>query len=368
MSSDNMASPCNIFSEDLMIPSDTAEIELHLRNKRRADLTFFSADRTIVLMHGATFPAESLFDVPLAGRSFMDVLAQAGFDVWFVDARGYGGSTRPPEMSEPPDGVAPLTPTLTAVRDLASACTFIRGRRGLDRSHVLGLSWGGSIAGAYASTHNDAVEKLVLVAPLWLSMTPLRIDPGTPLGAYRFANVRAYEAAWRVQAPENKRAGLVPGDWFATWARATLATDPASPKEGTIRAPSGAVNDVRNFWTIGRKLYEPSEITRPVLLVRGEWDVDVHFDMVTSLFAELTGTPYRRRVEVAEASHMILSEKNRDQAYDAIIAFLTEHFEPETGRATTAASPQIPATPPTFRPEAAELKLARKYGGGPRAQ
>jgi pimeloyl-ACP methyl ester carboxylesterase len=236
-------------------------------------------------------------------------------------------------MSQPPIGVPPLTPTLTAVRDLATAVTFIRQRRGIDRTHVLGLSWGGSIAGAYASTHNDEVEKLVLVAPLWLSRTPLRIDPGAPLGAYRLVNVRAYEAAWRVQAPEDKRAGLVPADWFETWAKATLATDPDSPKEDTIRAPSGAVNDVRNFWTVDRKLYEPSQITRPVLLVRGEWDVDVHFDMATSLFAELTGTPYRRRVEIAEASHMILSEKNRGQAYDAIVAFLREHFEPETGAA-----------------------------------
>jgi alpha-beta hydrolase superfamily lysophospholipase len=93
------------------------------------------------------------------------------------------------------------------------------------------------------------------------------------------------------------------------------------------------VHDVRNFWTAGRKLYEPSEITRPVLLVRGEWDVDVHFDMTTSLFAESTGRPYRRRVEIAEARHMILSEKNRGQAYDAIVGFLNEYFEPESGAA-----------------------------------
>jgi pimeloyl-ACP methyl ester carboxylesterase len=100
---------------------------------------------------------------------------------------------------------------------------------------VLGLSWGGSIAGAYVSTHNEQVEKLFLVAPLWLSKTPLRIDPGTPLGAYRLANVRACEAAWRIHALEDKRAGLVPGDWFETWAKATLATDPDSRREGTIR-------------------------------------------------------------------------------------------------------------------------------------
>ena len=52
----------NIVREDLMIPSDTAGIGLHLRNKRPRGLTAFSPDRTVVLMHGATFPAESLFE------------------------------------------------------------------------------------------------------------------------------------------------------------------------------------------------------------------------------------------------------------------------------------------------------------------
>ena len=59
-----------------------------------------------MLIHGATFPSESLFDVPVDDISFMDALATAGFDVWAVDARGYGGSTRPSDMAAPPDTAA----------------------------------------------------------------------------------------------------------------------------------------------------------------------------------------------------------------------------------------------------------------------
>ena len=70
-----------IVVEDLMIPSDTAGISLHLRNKRSAALTTFAAERTILMMHGATYASESLFDTPLGGLSFMDHLAVHGYDV-----------------------------------------------------------------------------------------------------------------------------------------------------------------------------------------------------------------------------------------------------------------------------------------------
>ena len=68
----------------------------------------------------------------------MDVLARAGYDVWAVDARGFGGSTRMIEMEEPPEGGVPLTPALTAARDLAAAVDFIRLllQQGLTEAYV----------------------------------------------------------------------------------------------------------------------------------------------------------------------------------------------------------------------------------------
>lgn len=316
-------------THEMLIPGGHAGIELHLRNKHPASLRQYTAERTVVLMHGATFPSASLFDVALGGTSVMDALARGGLDVWAVDVRGYGGSTRPPAMNGLPDGKPPVTPAATAVADLAAAVDFVCRHRGIDGTGLLGHSWGGSIAGAYASSHPHHVAKLALVAPLWLSETPLRIDPGGPLGAYRFADVRAYEAAWRVQAPEGERAALIPAGWFAAWAEATLATDPASPRPSAIRAPSGAIQDIRDHWRVGRPLYDASAIACPVLLLRGEWDADVHHAMAQSLFAALTGAPYRRWVEIGAATHMLLSEKNRWQALDAIIGFFAESFAPE---------------------------------------
>ena len=47
-----------------------------------------------------TYPSETAFDLPLGGRSMMDYIALQGWDVYLFDVRGYGGSTRPPEMEK----------------------------------------------------------------------------------------------------------------------------------------------------------------------------------------------------------------------------------------------------------------------------
>src|SRR4051794_24810778 len=152
----------DLVTRDVLIPSDTAGISLHLRNKRPAALKVFTAERTILLMHGATYPSGSLFDVPLDGLSFMDHLAAQGYDVFALDVRGYGGSTRPPEMDAPASNSEPLVRTDVAVRDLASAVDYILNHRGITRLNLVAMSWGGSVAGAYTVRNNDKVRKLAL--------------------------------------------------------------------------------------------------------------------------------------------------------------------------------------------------------------
>jgi pimeloyl-ACP methyl ester carboxylesterase len=322
------SSTATLVSDRRMIPSDTAGIELQLINRHPADVQAFAAERTLVMMHGATFPSASLFDVPVDGESFMDALARAGYDVWAVDARGYGGSTRPPEMSRPPEESAPLTPALTAVRDLRAAIDFVLRHRAIARVNLLGMSWGATVAGSFAADAGDVIAKLVLVTPLWLSRTPRRIDQGGPLGAYRVVNVKAFEAGWRIGAPATKRQTLIPEGWFEAWEQVTLATDRDASTTGTVRAPSGAVQDGRDHWTADNPLYDPSAIRCPVLVIAAEWDIDVPIEMAHGLFVRLTSTRYKRLVEVGEGTHMVLMEKNRRQAFDAVIDFLDEQFEP----------------------------------------
>src|SRR5262249_9043084 len=77
---------------------------------------------------GATQPAEATFDLPLEGMSWMDYIAQRGWDVYLVDVRGYGRSTRPPEMDQPADSNAPIVTTDVAGKEVGSANHFIPPR------------------------------------------------------------------------------------------------------------------------------------------------------------------------------------------------------------------------------------------------
>ena len=47
------------------IPSVDPGIELYMRNKHPAEMTTFSGDRTLLFVHGATYPAETAFDLPI---------------------------------------------------------------------------------------------------------------------------------------------------------------------------------------------------------------------------------------------------------------------------------------------------------------
>src|SRR5687767_6147707 len=106
-----------LVTEQRMIESDTPGIRLYLRNKRLPG-TPAAAERTLLYVHGATYPAETAFDLALDGVSWMDYIAAQGWDVWLVDLRGYGRSSRPREMDQPAEQNGPIVTTDVAIRDV----------------------------------------------------------------------------------------------------------------------------------------------------------------------------------------------------------------------------------------------------------
>src|SRR5256712_8578995 len=261
-----------LVTESYMIQSRDPGIQLYVRNKRPEGMTQFSGEKTLLYVHGITQAASSTFDLLLDGFSWMDYIARSGYDVYLIDLRGYGRSTRPPEMEKPASENPPIVRTDVAVKDVEAAVDHILARRGLTKLNLMGWSWGTAIMGRYAAQNNGKVDRLVLYAPPWTREAPTT-GSQAPLGAYQTWTMEQARRNLQNGAPEEKKKDLMPDAWFATWSAAALATDPVGAKQmpSVVRTPNGTVQDTREYWLAGRALWEPSGTKAATLIADGEW-------------------------------------------------------------------------------------------------
>ena len=320
-----LAQTPKVVMEEMMVPSEPG-IEIYVRNKHPADMTAFRPERTLLFVHGATYPAHTSFDLKLDGVSWMDYIAARGYDVYLLDIRGYGKSTRPREMDDKPDANAPVVRGVTAVKDISAVVDFILKRRSIPRLNLLGWSWGTTLMATYTTENPGKVERLVLYAPAWIRTTPSLSRPAGPLGAYRAVAREQAKSRWLTGVPEHKKATLIPAGWFESWADATFATDPVGAKmtPPVLRAPNGVQQDGDEFFSAGKPYYDPGKITVPTLLVHAEWDRDTPAYMAQTLFPLLVNAPGKRYVQLPEGTHTIMMEKNRLMLFEAVQAFLDE--------------------------------------------
>jgi pimeloyl-ACP methyl ester carboxylesterase len=320
-----------IVMEEMMVPSTDPGIEVYVRNKHAKGMTDFRPERTVLFVHGATYPAHTAFDLQLEGMSWMDYIARRGYDVYLLDLRGYGKSSRPPEMSDKPEAHGPIVRGDTAVKDIGSVVDFILKRRNIPRLDLLGWSWGTTLMATYTTQNPGKVDRLVLYAPQWIRTTPSLVQAGPgPMAAFRAVNRTQSFERWLTGVPEDKKATLIPAGWFDQWADATFASDPVGAKmtPPVVRAPNGVVQDGADYWSAGKAYYDPAKITVPTLLIHAEWDRDTPPYMAQTLFPLLVNAPNKRYVALAEGTHTIIMEKNRLKLFEAVQAFLDEGRRP----------------------------------------
>lgn len=313
------AGSATVVSEDLRVASDPG-IELHLRNKHiKADE--FAAERVVLFVHGATFPASSTFDVDLPGGGWLSYVAMRGYDVYALDIRGYGGSTRPPAMSQPAEANPPFAGVHEAVRDITAAVDFILKRRGVKQLTLIGWSWGTTTTATFAAQQPDKVRRLVLVAPVWLG-----VQPPPFRGAYRTSTKEAARAFAIRGIPPSRIDEISPPANFDTWWAATLATDAEGARRSppVVRAPNGAVDDFARLWAAGKPPYDPANIRAPTLLIVGDWDEITPPVMAQGLYERLTNASERRLVRLSEGTHFLAIEKHRLRLLREVQNFLEE--------------------------------------------
>ncbi len=172
------AQTVSLVTEEMMVKAADPGIDIFVRNKRPASMTAFRPERTVLFVHGATYPAHTIFDMRLDGQSWMEYIAARGYDVYLLDIRGYGKSTRPKEMSEDAQKNPPIVRGETAVKDIGAVVDFILARRNIARLNLLAHSWGSTLMATYTTQNASKVERLALYAPPWIRQTASLVQAG----------------------------------------------------------------------------------------------------------------------------------------------------------------------------------------------
>jgi pimeloyl-ACP methyl ester carboxylesterase len=329
-------------STDYMVPHVSTvpaikgkRVELFVREKvqvRRPgdpDVIF----RPIVLMiHGNGNPSLPVFDLQFQDYSWMDYLANAGFDVFAMDLTGYGLSPRP--MMDDPCNAAkseqqkslipkPLAATcppsypfqLTTIQsdwdDIDRVVDYIRKIRNVDKVNLLAWSRGGPRAGGYAGLHPEKVDKLFLYAPVYVrdspdNPPPVLPQPGVPYSAVGFAD---FHANWDGQqgcqnqfTPQIRpviNSAILDSDLLgSTWGTAGVRRGPI------WNNPPGYSAQAIYGWN--PKL--AAKITAPTLIIRGELDTQVPAIQSSDLMVDLVSVPQLVFIQVACSSHFMVWE------------------------------------------------------------
>ncbi|MEH2533620.1 pimeloyl-ACP methyl ester carboxylesterase [Bradyrhizobium sp. AZCC 1588] len=327
-----------IWRENFRVSSEPG-IELALREVRDTDAR--ASRPPVILLHGARVPGVASFDLPVEGGSLAADLARAGHRVFLMDARGYGGSSRPGQDG-PQDG-QPLTNSHEIVRDIGAVVSAVERRTGSDRVALLGWATGGHWAGMYAALHPERVSHLVVYNSLYgatrghpsLGPDGENADPAdrsrfnvARFGTYRLNTADSLLPSWDRSIPARDKAGWRDPAVVEAYLKAALASDPTSTKRSppAFRAPSGAMED-SFYLASGRQLWDAASITARVLIVRSGNDFWSRPEDVTALASHLANAVEVRTVTIPNATHYVhlgRAEHGRAQFLSEVTRFLAQ--------------------------------------------
>lgn len=240
-------------------------------------------------------------------------LAESGRPVVLYDQLGCGESDRPND------------PSLWTIQLFIDELNALQDHLGITRHHILGHSWGGSLAAEYTLTRPDGLEKLILSSPLldsklWVAEANRLIDE---LPEWAAEHMKQHEAAGTTDSYEY-------GEAYAEFARRHICRVRPYPPElvksdqgmglqvyNTMWGPSethatGTLKD----WTVMDRL---SEIAVPTLFISGKYDEATPLQ-VERAQQQIPGSEW---MLLDKSSHSALFEQP-DEYLAAVTEFLAE--------------------------------------------
>ncbi len=276
-------------------PLERNGIKLHLD---KMTLEGSTPKGDILLVHGVTYSSHE-FDINYEDYSLARWLAGEGFGVWRLDIAGFGRS------GEVNDGFMPDSEY--AAEDINEAVEKIVKETGREKIDVLGWSWGTVTTGRFAAKHPEHLGKLILYAPILSGLGEAEIKEAFHHNTWDHAAddfAKKPDGAFDLSIADPN---LIEMFCSSCW-----------HYDGD-KSPNGGRRDI--CVSKDTKLIDLSKITVPTLVICGDSDPYLNYDLVGKVKESLPKGS--ELVMIKGGSHVVYIEKPYYKAFrDGIKAFL----------------------------------------------
>lgn len=281
-----------------------------------------SNDYPILFLHGSTFPTALSFDFRMNDISWMSNLSSNGYDVYGLDFLGYGNSDRYPEMEGALKKTKVLGRATDVCLDVEIAVEMILKKTKNNKIYLIGHSWGGTVAGLFATKYPDKIEKLVLFATITSRNETSSVE--NIEGSYEEMTPEERINAMKNLTPTGKNCQLEP-EIFKNWGTFWVKSDPliVKLKNKNIRFPSGPSQDFDDLLH-NKPYFNPKDIKSKTLIIRGEWDKYPNNFDAENLFSALENARSKKYVVIEKGTHVLHLEKFRNDLYYETLSFLRQ--------------------------------------------
>jgi pimeloyl-ACP methyl ester carboxylesterase len=261
---------------------------------------------TVLFVHGSSMASQPTFDLQVPGRpdsSVMDHFARLGYDTWCVDMEGYGRSDKRRDIN---------ADIANGADDLVAATDYIARTRGVESVLMYGISSGALRAALFAQHYPARVRRLALDAFVWTGKgSPTLADRRQRLPEYRARHRRPIDRAFVRSIFTRDHPGTADDETIEAFADAILALDDS--------VPTGTYVDM----CAKLPLVDPTRITMPTLVMRGQYDGIASIEDLLEFFA-LLPNPDKQFAVMPGIAHASFQQKNYRIAHHILHSFLSQ--------------------------------------------
>ena len=239
----------------------------------------------VLLVHGSGV-GWIYWDIPFEDYSIMNFLVDRGLDVYAVECRGYGRSTKPNGMEVTAGSMA---------EDLKSVTAAIVEKSGVGRVSLVGHSSGGTVLLLAGHLYPELLARMVLIGTPYRKINPQFLEYANSVinmarepGKDYVPNLHYKDIEARLDTYDED---------VVAWYKKTV-------EEQYCLMPGGLFPDIID----NPAIHSIPDMMVPTLIINGSNEYVVDFDDATDLFHDL-GTPDKSMVIQPESHHLLFLEK-----------------------------------------------------------